>query len=159
MDPEINAEPFSPLHQIANADRVTVDGHWPRFHDAVLRHISIDIGDVRPDKEMYVFPLVRVTIDLSPQRAGEKWTDPWSRMTLLFEDCENINVAGYSYEPSINRLTFTNEPRGTNLNSTKPLPPYIDATFEGFPTPLLTLRCFKISVVETLGHEHGLDPR
>ena len=37
-------------------------GYWPSFHDAEVIDLHFSRGDVEPDADQYIFPLLRVNL-------------------------------------------------------------------------------------------------
>lgn len=155
----MDTRPFEPLRDIADARRATPEGVWPSFHDAILRHVSLHIGDLRPEDDVYIFPVARLTIDLSPQTEAQVKGQSPMRLTLLFRDCESVDILGFTHLAELDDITFAFVPRGYYRDGTTPLPPWIDVALVGFgAAPLARLRCFAVAVVPTLPHEHGDGP-
>ena len=133
-------EAFDPLVHVDGAEKLTGEnGAWPNFHDAEIRHIVLDAGDMRPDDDVWIGPSIEIQFDLQAFEVPFK-------TTLRFEDCEQIELAGFNHSNDIYELEFSFENRGTYTNGA-PLPPYIRVkVVSGFGVAL-TFVCFRVKVV------------
>ncbi len=58
-------QPFDPLRDVENSRSILeTAGNWPDFHDAMIHNISFDRGDMRPDDNVWIGPIIQARIEL-----------------------------------------------------------------------------------------------
>ena len=133
-------ETFNPVIHIENSSLILDDSEWPNFHDAEVHNLNIWRGDVRPDDNVWIGPVIEVTFELCALK------HPYI-VTLKFHDCETIKLEEFNHQNAVYDLNFDFEARGT-LTDGNPLTPYINVTFEQAFGMALTFKCFRIEAVE-----------
>ncbi len=131
---------FDPIKQVIDSHVILDRGEWPNFHDAEVHHLHIWRGDVRPDDNVWIGPVIEASFELC---ALEK---PYLAV-LKFHDCVSIRLEEFNHQNAVYDLTFTIEPRGY-LNNGDPMTPYICVTFEEVFGVALSFKCLSIQAVE-----------
>ncbi len=133
-------ENFDPITDIKNSHLILDNGLWPNFHDAEVHQLNIWRGDVRPDDDVWIGPVVDASFELCALK------EPY-RVALRFNDCDNIRMESFNHQNAVYDLEFKLEPRGY-YNNGEPLPPYIMVSFQQAFGVALSFRCFKIQAIE-----------
>ncbi len=131
---------FNPKEDVEDAKLILDNGEWPNFHDAEVHNLNIWRGDVRPDDNVWIGPVIKVSFELC---ALEK---PYI-VVLKFHDCDSIKMEEFNHQNAVYDLTFNYETRGTLTNG-KPLTPYISVRFEQAFGLALSFKCFRVQAVE-----------
>lgn len=134
---------FNPIEDVENSDFVLDNGKWPNFHDAEIHNLSIWRGDVQPDDDVWIGPVIEVTIELCALR------NPYM-VVLKFHDCESIKIEGFNHQNAVYDLNFNFEDRGTQISG-EPLTPYITVKFEPAFGSSLSFKCFRIEAINCSG--------
>jgi hypothetical protein len=130
---------------------IDIFGYWPSFHDAEVIDLSLTRGEVRPEENLYIFPILTVTIHLweLTNETDEKGFLKCIKHTLAvlrFRNVEEITLAGFNHQNAIYGLMFGTEARG-NFKDGTPLPPYTVVEFEPAHGCELKFKCFGVEVV------------
>jgi len=133
-------EEFDPIKHIKNSNLALDGGEWSNFHDAEVHNINIWRGDVRPEDNVWIGPVVEASFELCALK------NPYI-VLLNFHDCESIKLEEFNHQNAVYDLNFTLEDRGT-LNDGKSLPPFICVTFEQAFGMALSFKCMRIEVLE-----------
>ena len=131
---------FDPIKEVENSALILDHGEWPNFHDAEVHRLNIWRGDVRPEDNVWIGPMIEASFELC---ALEK---PYM-VFLKFHDCDAIRMEEFNHQNAVYDLTFKFEARGT-YNNGNPLPPYIAVRFEQAFGVALTFRCFRVEAME-----------
>lgn len=131
---------FDPVKEVENNSLILDHGEWPNFHDAEVHHLNIWRGDVRPEDNVWIGPVIEASFELC---ALEK---PYM-VVLKFHDCDAIRMEEFNHQNAVYDLTFKFEARGTYTDGS-PLPPYIAVRFEQAFGVALTFRCFRVEALE-----------
>ncbi len=131
---------FKPIEDVEDPQLILDNGEWPNFHDAEVHNLNIWRGDVRPDDNVWIGPVIQVSFELC---ALEK---PYI-VVLKFHDCDSIKMEEFNHQNAVYDLTFNYETRGTLTNG-KPLTPYISVRFEQAFGLALSFKCFRVQAVE-----------
>lgn len=131
---------FNPIEDVDDSQLILDHGEWPNFHDAEVHNLNIWRGDVRPDDNVWIGPVIKVSFELC---ALEK---PYI-VVLKFHDCDSIKMEEFNHQNAVYDLTFNYEARGTLTNG-KPLTPYISVRFEEAFGLALSFKCFRVQAVE-----------
>ncbi|MBT8124929.1 MAG: immunity 50 family protein [Gammaproteobacteria bacterium] len=134
---------FNPIEDVENSDFVLDNGKWPNFHDAEIHNLSIWRGDVQPDDDVWIGPVIEVTIELCALR------NPYM-VVLKFHNCESIKIEGFNHQNAVYDLNFNFEDRGTQISG-EPLTPYITVKFEPAFGSSLSFKCFRIEAINCSG--------
>jgi len=134
---------FNPIEDIENSGLVLDNGKWPNFHDAEIHYVSIWRGDVQPDDDVWIGPVIEITMELCSLR------NPYM-IVLKFHDCESIKMDGFNHQNAVYDLNFKFEERGTQING-EPLTPYIAINFEPAFGASLSFKCFRVQAIDCKG--------
>jgi len=130
---------FDPVADILNSQLILDDGEWPNFHDAEVHDLNIWRGDVRPEDNVWIGPVIETTFELCSLR------EPFIA-TLKFHDCDAISLVDFNHQNAVYDLRFAFFPRG-HYNDGSPLPPGIAVTFEQAFGAALTFNCARVEVL------------
>jgi Immunity protein 50 len=136
-------EQFEPSrHIIGGATILEKDGGWPSFHDAEVYSVSLWRGDMRPDDDVWIGPVIEVSLELAALEF------PFV-VDFKFHDCDSIELSGFNHGNMIYDLAFSFEERGHYADGVTPLTPYVCVAFEGNPgvTGFLSFKCFRVEIV------------
>lgn len=130
---------------------IDIFGYWPSFHDAEVLDLSLTRGEVKPEKGLYIFPILTVTIHLweLTREVNERGFLKCIKHTLAvlrFRNVDNLALANFNHQNAIFGLTFGIEARGHCTNG-EPLPPFIAVEFEPAHGCDLKFKCFGVEVV------------
>lgn len=132
-------QPFNPVTDIENSQLILEQDEWPNFHDAEVHNLNIWRGDVRPDDNVWIGPVLELKLELCALQHHYL-------ATLRFHDCEEISLQDFNHQNALYDLSFSFEERGT-LRTGEPMTPYIRVSFEQAFGAELQFRCFRIEVV------------
>lgn len=131
---------FDPLVHVDGASKITDDdGEWPNFHDAEIRRIVLDAGDMRPDDNVWIGPSIEIQFVL------QALVQPVTT-TLKFTGCDRVKLDDFNHSNDIYELEFQFEDRGFFTNGT-PLPPWIHVRIVPGFGAALEFVCFGAEVV------------
>ncbi len=131
---------FNPTEDVEDSDLVLDNGRWPNFHDAEIHKLSIWRGDVRPEDDIWIGPVIEMTLELCALR------HPYM-VHLKFHDCESIRLEDFNHLNAAYDLSFKLEERGT-LTTGEPLTPYISVNFEQAFGASLSFKCFRVQALK-----------
>jgi hypothetical protein len=131
---------FDPIEEVFDSQLILDQGAWPNFHDAEVHNLNIWRGDVRPDDNVWIGPVIEASFELC---ALEK---PYMAV-LKFHDCESVRLKEFNHQNAVYDLQFAFEARGTLLNG-EPMLPYIVVSFEEAFGVALSFKCFRVQAVE-----------
>jgi len=132
-------EIFDPIVNVEDSHLVLDNGKWPNFHDAEVHHLNIWRGDVRPERDIWIGPVLEASFELCALK------DPYIA-TLKFHDCKSIQLSAFNHQNAIYDLLFKFEHRGYSRQG-KPLTPYIAVNFKQAFGMELSFKCFRIQAV------------
>jgi len=130
---------FDPLEEVLDSQLILDQGEWPNFHDAEVHHLKIWRGDVRPDDNVWIGPVIEASFELCALKK------PYM-VVLKFHDCESIRLQEFNHQNAVYDLTFAFEARGT-LTTGEPLVPYIVVNFEQAFGVALSFKCFRVQAI------------
>lgn len=130
---------FNPIEDVEDSDFVLDRGKWPNFHDAEIHNLSIWRGDVQPDDDVWIGPVIELTLELCALK------NPYM-VVLKFHDCESIKLEDFNHQNAVYDLSFKFEERGAQTNG-EPLTPYISVNFEPAFGAALSFKCFKVQAI------------
>ena len=133
---------FNPLKEIKKCELILDGIEWPNFHDAEIHTLNIWRGDVRPEENIWIGPVIQISFDLCALKV------PY-RVVLKFHDCEQIQLNAFNHQNALYDLSFSYEERGS-LNDGEPMTPHIAVNFEQAFDAKLSFKCFKIEAVERI---------
>ena len=55
---------FNPKEDVEDAKLILDNGEWSNFHDAEVHNLNIWRGDVRPDDNVWIGPVIQVSFEL-----------------------------------------------------------------------------------------------
>ena len=133
---------FDPIVEIRNCASILDAGAWPNFHDAVVYSLKFWRGDMRPDDDVWVGPVIEASLELDALEF------PYV-VDLRFHDCRDVRLAAFNHNNDICALSFYFEHRGYYQDGVTPLMPAVRVIFEGFADqqPMLEFRCFHVEAV------------
>ncbi len=131
---------FDPIKTVEDSHLILDHGDWPNFHDAEVHNLNIWRGDVRPDDDVWIGPVIETSFELC---ALEK---PYIAI-LKFHNCESIRLEEFNHQNAVYDLRFKFEARGTCTDGT-PLTPYISVSFEQAFGVELSFKCFRVQALE-----------
>ncbi len=127
---------FNPLTDVEDSHLILDEGGWPNFHDAEIHHLTIWRGDVRPDDDVWVGPVVEVSLELCALK------NPYI-VTLKFHDCVDIQLQSFNHQNAVYDLRLQYLSRGLLLDGS-PMTPYIDVEFVEAFGSRMGFKCFKV---------------
>ena len=131
---------FDPVKAVEDSHLILDHGEWPNFHDAEVDYLSIWRGDVRPDDNVWIGPVIEASFELCALES------PYVAI-LKFHDCESIRLEEFNHQSAVYDLRFNLEARGTCVDGT-PLTPYISVCFEQAFGAGLSFKCFHVQALE-----------
>ena len=138
---------FNPVEVVENSQLILDDNNWPNFHDAEVHNLNIWRGDIRPEDNVWIGPVIKATFELCALK------EPYL-VTLKFHDCDSIRMEEFNHQNAVYDLAFRYEARG-NYRDGSPLPPHIVVRFEQAFGVALSFTCFRIQVVARSETGHG----
>jgi hypothetical protein len=131
---------FDPVKHIEGSSIIlNNDGMWPNFHDADIYSLNFWRGDMRPDDDVWIGPVINASLELSALE------NPFV-VDMRFHDCDYIQIESLNHQNMIYMLSFSFEERGTYTDGS-PLPPYISVEFEQTFGVSLKFKCFRAEVI------------
>ncbi len=131
---------FDPIVDVEDSQLILDNGEWLNFHDAEVHNLNIWRGDVRPDDNVWIGPVIEASFELCALRK------PYI-VVLKFHDCDSLRMEEFNHQNAVYDLTFKFESRGTYPNG-KPLPPHISVRFEQAFGVALSFKCFRVQAIE-----------
>jgi hypothetical protein len=109
---------FEPESLVENSEKLTsIFGYWPSFHDAAVMELHLWRGDLDPDRDRYVFPVLTVKLHLweltkETDARGHLLRRNHTLTTLRFHHLEeDMKLNGFSYLNELFELTITRQER------------------------------------------------
>ena len=96
---------FDPIRDIENSDIILDSGEWPNFHDAEVHNLNMWRGDVRPDDNVWIGPVIEASFELCALK------NPYIAV-LKFHDCDEIRMEEFNHQNAVYDLTFEYVSRG-----------------------------------------------
>ena len=134
---------FDPLTDVEDSTIILDGGKWPNFHDAEVHNLNIWRGDIRPEDNIWIGPVIEVTFELCALKK------PYL-VVLKFHDCDVIRMQEFNHQNAIFDLSFAFKDRGMNEKTGTPLPPAISVRFEEAFGVALTFDCFRVQAVKRI---------
>ncbi len=131
---------FEAKQNVTNSQLILDGDNWPNFHDAEVENLTIWRGDVRPDDNVWIGPVITASFDLCALQR------PY-RVILRFHDCEQIQMQQFNHQNALFDLNFEFESRGIT-DKGMPLTPYIVVQFEQAFGMALSFKCFRVEALE-----------
>ncbi|CAB5098203.1 hypothetical protein D3OALGA1CA_1251 [Olavius algarvensis associated proteobacterium Delta 3] len=141
---------FDPVTHVENSGLILDHGEWPNFHDAEVLYLNMWRGDIRPDDNVWIGPIIEASFELCALKK------PYI-VGLKFHDCNSIRMEEFNHQNAVYDLRFKFEARGTYTDGT-PLPPHILVSFEQAFGVALSFTCFRVEAIERrqpANHENG----
>lgn len=130
---------FDPVADVQNSQLVLDGAQWPNFHDAEVVDLTIWRGDVRPDDDVWIGPVIEASFELCALQY------PYIAV-LKFHDCDAISMVQFNHQNAIYDLSFSYESRGF-LADGNPLTPAISVNFKQAFGAELSFRCFRVEAI------------
>jgi hypothetical protein len=140
---------YNPASDVIDGEKILDHGAWPNFHDAEVHHLNIWRGDVRPDDNVWIGPVIEASFELCALK------DPYLAV-LKFHDCSDIRLTEFNPQKAIYDLKFEYVARGHRPNG-EPLTPFISVHFEQAFGMALSFKCFKVQALERKNVEPSSD--
>ncbi len=141
----------APESFVTGSEKLTrVFGHWPSFHDAEVIELHLWRGDVNPDQDRYVFPVLtaklhlwELTNECDPQ--GCLVQKHHTIATLRFHGVEeDLRLVGFNHQNAIFGLTIERQERDNGPS------PFCTAEFQASFGMGATFKCATVEVVDAL---------
>lgn len=132
---------FDPLRDVEDSAIILDDGKWPNFHDAEVHSLNIWRGDIRPEDNVWIGPVIEVAFELCALK------EPYLAV-LKFHDCDAMRMQEFNHQNAIYDLCFVLKHRGINEKTGTPLPPTIAVRFEQAFGVALTFECSRVQAIE-----------
>lgn len=135
-----------PEVDIEGSDRLTgIFGYWPSFHDAEIIEFNLWRGDLKPDANLYIFPVLTTRIHLweltsEVDAHGSLVMRHHTLATLRFHDVDEFAMEGFNHQNAILGLEITREENSS-------LSPFC-VEFQPAFGLTATFRCRRIEVVD-----------
>ena len=100
---------FDPIKDVEDSQLILDHGQWSNFHDAEVHDLKLWRGDVRPEDDVWIGPVIEASFELCALRI------PYT-VVLKFHDCDSIRLEGFNHQNAVFDLTFKFEARGTLTN-------------------------------------------
>lgn len=136
---------FDPVIAVQDSHLILDNGEWPNFHDAEVHRLNMWRGDVRPEDNVWIGPVIEASFELCALR------EPFIAV-LKFHDCDAIRLVDFNHQNAMFDLQFGYEERGENRLG-EPLPPFITVRFEQAFGMALSFRCFRVQVLQRIEPE------
>ncbi|MDJ0892608.1 MAG: hypothetical protein QNK18_15630 [Gammaproteobacteria bacterium] len=130
---------FHPATDVVGSGLILEHGEWPNFHDAEVHDLRIWRGDVRPDDNVWIGPVIEASFELCALK------DPFMAI-LKFHDCDAIRMTSFDSRNALYDLLFTLEHRG-RLRDGTPMTPWVCVSFTQAFGVRLSFKCSRIEVL------------
>ena len=126
-------------------------GYWPSFHDAEIINFHLWRGDVDPDQNKWIFPVITVLVHLW-ELTNQVGPDGYlicrheTLATLRFHNVDKLQVAGLNQQNAIFGLYIERKERESGPS------PYFTVSFEPAHGIDATFECLRIEVVNAKSH-------
>jgi hypothetical protein len=131
-------------------------GQWPSFNDAEVVELNLWRGDVEPDKGKYVLPVLTakiIVMQISRSSTAGPTDEtglellPRARVTLRFNDVDELDLRDFNHCNQIVGLTFALQERGAHSDGSL-LRPYVLVKFEPGFGMSASFRCLGVEITE-----------
>ena len=132
---------------VEGSERLTrIFGGWPSFHDAEVIEFNLWRGDVEPEAQRYIFPVLTTKIHLWELTSEVDATGHYVRRhhtlaTLRFHDVDSLRMDGFNHQNAIFGLSIKREEPGDAQ-------PYLNVEFEPAFGITTAFRCYRIEVLD-----------
>lgn len=122
-------------------------GYWPSFHDAEVLELTFWRGDVEPDANRYIFPVLNVSLHVwellnDTNAQGYLVTRRHTLTKLRFHDVSDFRMEGFNHQNAILGLSITREQRAEGPS------PVFAVHFDPAFGMGATFTCWRVEVVE-----------
>jgi hypothetical protein len=122
-------------------------GYWPSFHDAEVIDLHLWRGNVDPEKNQYVFPVLIVTLhvwELAEQanESGHLVKRHHTLTTLRFQDVDAFSMAGFDHQNEIFELLIERRERSDGPS------PFFFVELKPASDMSASFRCLRVEVAE-----------
>jgi len=131
---------FDARIDVEDSHLILDEGEWPNFHDAEVHDLNIWRGDVRPDADVWIGPVIVATFELCALK------EPYIAV-LKFHDCSALTMTEFNHQNAVYDLTFEYEGRGDDRQG-NPLLPFVRVRFEQAFDVALSFKCFRVQAIE-----------
>ena len=124
-------------------------GYWPSFHDAEIIELNFWRGEVEPEANRYVFPVLDVSLHVwellnDTNAQGYLVARHHTRTKFRFHDVNDFRMEGFNHQNAILGLSITREER-----SQGPSPVFVVCFDPAFGMGA-TFTCGRVEVVEAV---------
>ena len=145
---------------VEHSSRLTsIFGYWPSFHDAEVVEVHLWRGDLDPDNDRYVFPVLTVKLHLweltnETDAQGFLVSRHHTLARLRFHDVEeDLELSGFNYQNEVFGLTIIKRERDDGPS------PYLAVEFKPSFGMGATFKCRRAEVLDAVPcDEHGEPP-
>ena len=136
-----------PQSLIEGSDRlIGVFGYWPSFHDAEVIEFNLWRGDVLPELERFVLPVITTKIHLweltsEVDASGHLISRHHTLTSLRFHEVDEFQMDGFNHQNAIFGLVITTEELEAGLS------PCFRVVFQPAFGISSTFRCTRIEVL------------
>ena len=130
---------FNPITDVEMSHRILDQINWPNFHDAEVHSLNIWRGDIRPEENVWIGPVIDASFELCSLK------EPYIAL-LRFHDCSAIKMESFNHQNAVYDLKFKYVERGF-LKDGRPLTPYISVSFEQAFGMALSFNCLRVEAV------------
>ena len=137
---------------ITGSEKITdVFGYWPSFHDAEIINFHLWRGDVDPERDRWVFPVLTLLVHLW-ELTNQTGPDGFlickheTLATLRFHEVDKLRMVGFNQQNAIFHLGIERKERDSRPS------PYFAVTLEPAHGIDATFECLQIEVVDAKPH-------
>jgi hypothetical protein len=125
---------------------IQIIGHWPSFHDAEILDLSLWRGDVDPERNKYVFPVLTLTVHLwemtkEVDSAGYFVLRDHTLATMKFHNVDRLQMQGFNHQNAIFGLSVDRRERDESPS------PYFAVELEPAFGVSASFTCLRVEVV------------
>ena len=131
---------FDPAKEVEDSQLILDAGAWPNFHDAEVHELNMWRGDVRPEENVWIGPVIEASFELCALK------EPFIAV-LRFHECDGIEMVRFNHQNAIYDLAFSFEQRG-HYRDGRPLPAWICVSFTQAFGVRLSFKCVRVEVLE-----------
>lgn len=129
---------------------IGIFGYWPSFHDAEVIDLHFWPGDVNPEEERYIFPVLTVKFHLwemtnDVDGRGYLGTRYHTLSTVRFHDVYKFKMEGFNHQNPIFGLDISQQERSEGPS------PVFEVIFRPVSFGVdASLTCMRIEVLDTV---------
>ena len=125
----------------ASSRLTSIFGRWPSFHDAEVIAVDLWRGDICPERNSWVGPVLTAKIQvLEATQVGAQHAGNDTLATLRFHDVEDLRLLDFNHQNAIIELSLTYESPDQGRS------PFIRVCFEQAFGIAASFRCSRVEV-------------